>query len=158
MAEEDTEITVEEKDETTGEWEDISKELENIAKLKRAFEGKPPDPQDIITRLTNVKNILERSRFPTYPLLSKQIYLRLIGKYIPEASACLEWAEREAEALISYKGLSREEFTEQMKHIAGAREDQQFFIGDMVSGRTPGRFARFRKPKKREAPSEFAEE
>lgn len=101
-----------------------------ISMLVRAFEGKPIEPEDVITRLTNVKNILERSRFPTYPLLAKQVYLRLIALYNPNAYACWDWAELEAEALISYKGESRKEYVEMTKAAAAAATEQQFYFGE----------------------------
>jgi len=91
-----------------------------ISTLVRALDGKPPEGEDAITRLTNVKDILERSCFPTYPLLAKQVYLRLIHRYAPvEAESCEAWANLEARALISYKGKSREEYTEQLKMLKG---------------------------------------
>jgi len=112
---------------------DILKSIaEAISMMRRGFEGRPIEPEDIITRLTNVKNILERSRYPTYPLLAKQVYLRLIAKYAPEAYACKDWADLESEALISYKGLSREEYVE-MTRAATARPEQEFYFGEMPS-------------------------
>ena len=126
-----------------------------IHTLVRAFEGKPPEGEDAITRLTNVKNILERSRFPTYPLLAKQVYLRLLHKYAPlEGEAYKDWANLEAEALISYKGKSREEYTEQLKHAQGALEEQRIYLGGIPQQPQKKGFLRgFRKPKPKE--SEF---
>ncbi|MDH7607703.1 MAG: hypothetical protein QHH12_08140 [Candidatus Bathyarchaeota archaeon] len=100
-----------------------------IAMMVRAFEGQPIEPEDVISRLTNIKNLLERSRFPTYPLLAKQVYLRLIALYNPQAYACRDWADLEAEALISYKGQSREEYVEMARATAGPKEQQQFYFG-----------------------------
>lgn len=129
---------------------------EAISMMVRAFEGKPIDPEDIITRLTNVKNILERSRFPTYPLLAKQVYLRLIAKYNPQAKACEDWANLEAQALISYKGQSREEYVEMAK-AATLGEQQQFYFGERLTGEPQVKkrrvFSRLRKPQTEE--SEF---
>jgi len=124
-----------------------------ISTLVRAFEGKPPEGEDAITRLTNVKDILERSRFPTYPLLAKQVYLRLIHKYAPyEAESCEAWANLEARALISYKGKSREEYTEQLKHASGALDEGQRIIFGMGSPQPEkkGFMRGFRKPKETE--------
>lgn len=122
---------------------------EAISMMVRAFEGKPIEPDDIITRLTNVKNILERSRFPTYPLLAKQVYLRLIAKYNPDALSCEEWANLEAYALISYKGKSREEYVEMTKATSGLQEQQQFYLGDRKQPQQQESKRRFwqRKPK-----------
>jgi len=106
---------------------------EAISMMVRAFEGRPIEPEDIITRLTNVKNILERSRYPTYPLLAKQVYLRLIAKYNPAAYACRDWADLESQALISYKGLSREEYVEMTRAATAARTEQEFYFGEMPS-------------------------
>jgi len=101
-----------------------------ISMMVRAFEGKAIEPQDIITRFTNIKNILERSRFPTYPLLAKQVYLRLIAEYNPNASACKKWADFEAEGLISYKGLSREEYVDSIRAATSVGTEQQFYLGE----------------------------
>lgn len=102
---------------------------EAISMMVRAFEGKPIEPDDIITRLTNVKNILERSRFPTYPLLAKQVYLRLIAKYNPQAYACKDWANLEAEALIEYRGQGRQEYVDSIKAASNIASEQQFYLG-----------------------------
>lgn len=126
---------------------------EAISMMVRAFEGKPIEPDDIITRLTNVKNILERSRFPTYPLLAKQIYLRLIAKYNPQAKACKDWADLEAEALISYKGQSRAEYVEMTK-AAAAASGQEFYLGQPKPETQPKPRLWQRKPKRQEE-SEF---
>ena len=106
--------------------------FEVISMMVRAFEGQPVEPGDVITRLTNVKNILERSRFPTYPLLAKQVYLRLIAKYAPEAYACKDWADLEAQALIEYKGQGREEYVEMTRAVSMGPE-QGFFFGSAIS-------------------------
>lgn len=103
--------------------------LESVSMAMRALDGKPIEEHDIISRLTNIKNILERSRFPTYPIIQRQVYLRLghaiFGK---DAEALKIWADLEAEALISYKGKSREENVEMAKHQA-AQESQQIIFG-----------------------------
>lgn len=101
-----------------------------ISMMVRAFDGKPIEPEDIITRFTNIKNILERSRFPTYPLVAKQVYLRLIAEYNPRAKACEKWADFEAETLISYKGLSRQEYVDSIKAAANVGTEQQFYVGE----------------------------
>lgn len=116
--------------------EDFQKVAEFISMLVRAFEGKPIEPQDIITRFTNVKDILERSRFMTYPQVGKQVYLRLIASMNPNAKACSEWAEKEAHSMISYKGLSREEYVDSIKAAAHTPE-QEFYIGEKGSKEQP---------------------
>jgi len=124
-----------------------------ISMMVRAFEGKPIEPQDIITKMTNIKNILERSRFPTYPLLAKQVYLRLIALYHPECFHFKDWADKEAEALISYKGQSRSEYVE-VARAASAMQGQEFYFGE-GKPQAPQVKRRFwqRKPKTEE--SEF---
>jgi len=129
-------ITEKEKEELLKFFEKLDTNMlkslaEAISMMVRAFEGRPVEPEDIITRLTNVKNILERSRFPTYPLLAKQVYLRLIALYAPEAYPCRDWADLEAQALISYKGLSREEYVEMTRATSVARAEQEFYFGEM---------------------------
>jgi hypothetical protein len=126
---------------------------EVISTMVRAFDGKPVESDDLITRLTNVKNLLERSRFPTYPLLAKQVYLRLIAKYNTQASACEDWADLEAQALISYRGKSREEYTEQLKHAGGARDEQMVYFGSSMQPQVSKKPFLKRQPKPEE--SEF---
>lgn len=122
-----------------------------ISMMVRAFEGKPIEPQDIITKLTNIKNILERSRFPTYPLLAKQVYLRLVKEYHPECEAFEKWANLEAEALISYKGQSRAEYVE-VARAASAMQGQEFYFGEGKPRQIPKAKTHFwsRKPKAEE--------
>ena len=72
---------------------------------------------------------MERSRFPTYPILQKQVYLRLIAALYPdEAKACETWADLEAHALVEYKGEGRTEWVEASKVVAGS-ESQSITIG-----------------------------
>lgn len=107
--------------------------LTNVAEAIRmlvcAFEGKPIESDDVITRLINVKNIIERSRFPTYPLLAKQIYLRLIALYNPQAYPCKDWADLEAQALVSYKGLNWDAYVEMAKASQVPEGRQEFYFG-----------------------------
>jgi len=135
--------------------EDFKKIAEFISMLVRAFEGKPIEPEDIISRFTNVKNLLERSRFMTYPLVGKQIYLRMIAAKNKNAKSCLEWADKEGEALISYKGLSREEYVDSVK-AATQQAEQEFYIGEKGKREQEQPKRRFwqRKPKEE---SEFNE-
>ena len=124
---------------------------EAISMMVRAFEGKPIEKDDIITRLINVKKIWERSRFPTYPLLRKQVYLRLLKwKYGDMAEACEVWADFEAEALISYKGEGRAEYVELGKAVSGVTgQEQQFYLGSQQQRQEQkrGLMSRLRKPK-----------
>lgn len=112
--------------------ESVKSACEAISMIKRAFDGKPIEADDIITRLTNVKNILERSRFPTFPLLAKQVFCRLIAKYHPECTSFLDLVELEAEALISYKGEGRKEYVEMTKGITNQPENLFYVGGEQV--------------------------
>lgn len=96
------------------------KDLATISKLIRVLEGKPLEDDTIIKSLTNPKEILERSRFMTYPLLQKNVYLRLVATKHPELKSFREWANYEAKALISYKGEGRKEWVEQRKNTQQA--------------------------------------
>jgi len=102
--------------------------FEVISQMIRAFEGKPLDG-DYISRLTDVKNILERTDFPTYPLLREQVFLRLCATIYP--NALKSWgiyADLLAQAFISYKRQSRKEYVEQTKGLQSP--EQVFMIGD----------------------------
>lgn len=94
-----------------------------------ALEGRPIEAEDVISKLINLKNKMERSRFPTYPLLAKQVYLRLIARYNPQADSCKEWADYESEALIAYKGLNWDAYVEMVKAATGPQDQQQFYFG-----------------------------
>lgn len=90
-------------------------DLNMIRKVMRALDGLPIEDGDIITKLTNPKDITERTRFTTFPLLQKNVYLRILASKHPELKAFREWADMEAHALISYKGKGREEYVEMSK-------------------------------------------
>lgn len=91
--------------------------LEVLSMMVRAFEGKEVNPDsDQITRLINIKNILERSNFPSMTEINFQTYARLIAFYHPEECKAFEkWADFRAEALKSYKALSSEQYVEMFK-------------------------------------------
>lgn len=118
-----------------------------ISGIVRAFEGKPINPEELILKLINVKNILERTRFMTYPLLGRNVYLRLIAQKHSEATSCLEWANLEAYGLTSYKGLSRTEFVDMTKKAQAPEEQQQIFFPSSEVQKPKRRFFQ-RKPKK----------
>jgi len=129
------------------------KELEELAVVIRVLEGKPLEPKDIISKLTNVNNLRERSDFPTYPLLAEQVYCQMVtaktGLKIFEQYATLK-----AEALISYKRQSRKENVEMTKGLT--QPEQMFLIGDQKQQAIQEKKRRFgflrRKPKEQ---SEF---
>ncbi|GAI12885.1 unnamed protein product, partial [marine sediment metagenome] len=79
-------------------------------------------------------------RFTTFPLLQKNVYLRLVASKHPELKAFKEWANQEAHSLISYKGEGRKEYVEMSK--APQPPEQGTVIGS-YSGQQP------QQPKKR---------
>ena len=106
----ETQREIEAKDEL-----EFKKRMRRIVLIIKAGRGEPIDPDSVITQLTDIKNVLERTRFPTYPMLGKHVYLRLIADMNTNAKACYKWSEKEASALISYKGQSRAEVVEMNK-------------------------------------------
>jgi hypothetical protein len=107
---------------------EFRRDMREISGMVRSARGEPLDNDTAITQLTDVKNLMERSRFPTYPLLGKQVVLRLMASTFPEAKAALEWADDEAHALIGYKGQARTESVEMNKSQAN-QPAQQFYLG-----------------------------
>lgn len=100
---------------------DIISILEIFSMLVRAFQGKEVNPdEDVITRLINVKNILERSNFPSMPIINFQVWARLIAKYHPELDAFQDWADFQAQGLKSLKALSSEQYVDMFKAQQGA--------------------------------------
>lgn len=90
-------------------------DLNMLRKIMRALDGQSIEDGDVITKLTNPKDITERTIFMTFPILQKNVYLRNVASKHPELQAFREWADKEAHALISYKGKGREQYTEMMK-------------------------------------------
>lgn len=126
--------------------------LENVSAMERAFKGLPIDPRDAIQRLTNVKDITERSRFQTYMLIAKQNYCRLATE-VTGLKAFKRLADLEAAALISYKGESRKEYTEQLKAASSQADQQTITFGSNIQKETKKRFGFLRRKPKEE--SEF---
>jgi len=163
ITERETQLSEKEREELFEKLSDpkeFKKYAEQISLLIRAFDGRPMEDDSLITKLTDVKNILERSRFPTYPILGKQEYLRLIAKYNPQAQACKDWAEFEAQALISYKGQGREEYVDMTKSAQIIPETPLYLGEQQKPGiqqqpQKKGFWSRLRRPAKTE--SEFNE-
>lgn len=131
--------------------------MQEISMIIKAAKGIPLDPDSVITQLTDIKNILERTRFPTYPILGKHVYLRLIAAANRNAKACKLWSDTECAAFVSYKGQSRSETVEMNK--AAQPSTQQFYLGER--GQQPQQQEQKKHwwsqgPKKEEA-SEFVE-
>jgi hypothetical protein len=138
--------------------EEYLKMLERLTMLLRSLEGKAPDPSDAITKLINMKNRMERSRFPTYPILQMQVYLRLLGKYNPQAKACILWANMLCSALIAYKGLNWDAYVEMVKATVTPAEEQTFYMGSAkpeAEAKKPGRFSRLFHRQPSQEKSEF---
>lgn len=120
---------------------------ENISMMVRAFEGKAVDPKDSIDKLTNIRNIFERSGFPTYVILSQVTYLRLLYHIYGEpAKICLDWATFLSEDLISYKRQGREEYRDMVK-AASVQEGQRIFVGGSPQSQEPKKRPWQRTPK-----------
>lgn len=106
---------------TPKEIEAIRQNLDVLSDLIKAFEGKSINPDsDRINRLVNTKNPEERSFLPTLPLVHFQTYMRLIYEmHFSEAVPCKVWADKQAQALIGYKGVGGERYVEMMKAELG---------------------------------------
>lgn len=109
---------------------DLNKFLDYANKLSiitRATAGKPVEQTSIYDKLIDIKDVKERSRYPTYPILSLIVYLENIYAFNIEAKACKTWADTLSKALISYKGQSRSEFVDMSKAPQPAQ--QEFYLG-----------------------------
>jgi hypothetical protein len=109
------------------------KEMENLAEfismMDRALNGLPIREDSKISYFTDIMDLTERTRLPTYPQVMIQDYLRLGYKIYGEvARSLLLWADLHAHSMISYKGGSRTEFVE-MKRASINSEKQEFYIG-----------------------------
>lgn len=126
-------LTEAEKKEIVSKFDDpeaLNTYLIQLSKSVRAVQGRRVESGPIVTRLTDPHNILERSRFPTYSTIQLQVYLRTLNVvYGDVAQSCEDWANLLAEGLISYKGGSRQEWTEQLKASGGAAESQNIYLG-----------------------------
>lgn len=136
-------------------------ELAQFVKVRNAMKGRSPiDKPDLMQFNVNLKNINERTRFLTFPLLKEAVYFQLLAKMHPIiAIKAQKYADLMEECLISYKGLSREEFKEITKHAVNQPEST--FIGT-YSGSPPmqqkkGFLSRFRRGRTSEE-SEFKQE
>lgn len=98
----------------------IRKHLQVISMMHRAFNGRDIDEKDHISKLIDVSEILERSRFPSMAIINFQVYCRLVSKYHPELESFKDWADIQAHALISYQGQNREEYVKMYAAQQGA--------------------------------------
>lgn len=93
---------------------DIRRMGQIISILVKSFNGEDVSGEDKIIMLTNPREILERSNYPTYTQAGLAVYLYNIWK-ITGIQAFKIWADYQSRALISYKGKSREQYVEMTK-------------------------------------------
>lgn len=133
------------------------KQLQTLSNLMRVFDGKSMDAEDLISFNINLKDIKERTRFVTFPILRENVFFRLHTELYPEIAMSGElYADLLAKSYISYKGLGREEFRDIRK--AAPSDEQGMFVGNMTSNAPQPpkkRFGFLNRSKKVE--SEFSE-
>ena len=135
---------------------ELKKQLQALSDIMKVFDGKSLEGEDLISFNTNLKDIKERTRFLTFPLLKENVYFRLHEELYPEiAQSGKYYADTVATSLISYKGLGREEFRD-IKKAAQPTDGQGTVIGSYTGQPQtvePKRHFWNRKPKGEE--SEF---
>lgn len=116
--------------------EEQKKQLRTLSLLLAVFEGKNIDEQqDLISFNVNLKDIKERTRFVTFPILKENVYFRLLADLYPEIAASgLLYADMTAKSYISYKGLGREEFRD-IRKAAQPEIGQDLVIGNYSQNR-----------------------
>ena len=131
--------------------------LQGLSMFWRALDGLPVEPEDVFSGMLNIKDIRERTRYPTILDMKKHVTLRLIQKSYPVFSAFGKWAEEEEHHFISYpKGEGRKEGVEIMKAKGMiAQGIAPIFLGEAPQPKPQGRvsrvLARVRKPEESEA-------
>jgi hypothetical protein len=113
---------------------DYRERVNKLSILFRALDGQDVSGDDKIAQLTNPRNILERSRYPTYIQLSLAVYLKLLYNMTRIKIYDL-WADKLSEALISYKGQGRGEYVEMVK--APQAQQQVFGLGSSTPPYSP---------------------
>lgn len=135
------------------------KDMEKMSMAKRALRGLPPEPQDAFSNLINVKEYLERTRFPTFNILKLVNYLE-IGYIIygEKARILKQAAEKLGSSLISYpKGEGRKEWVSVQQRAVGP--GQSIFFGPPFQQQTqPERKRRFWERKKPQSQGEVFRE
>lgn len=133
----------------------FNEEMTKLMMLKRASEGKTPEPIDVISNLIDIKKMTERTGFPTYTVLQQIVYLKLgYAKFGEAAKVLNDWAEIHMQCLIAYKRQQRKEAIEMVKR-AYEGDQTSFSFGGEQAKQPKKRFWQ-RQPKGEE--SEFAEE
>ena len=127
--------------------EELKRILQALSMLDRALEGQPIEPEDIFSGMLNIKDIRERTRYPSILDLKRHAYLRLLAAKCPEASACKKWAEEEAHSFISYpKGEGRKEGVEIMKAKGMiAQGVAPVFLGEIPMAQPKGRLGKLKE-------------
>lgn len=133
---------------------EMKKIAETIRMFQRALNGRPIEDKDMITRLINLSHVWERTRLPTYPMVAKQVYGRLIATYHPECKAFEKWMDYDAEAMISYKGENWKAYVEMTKAIANVQESG-VYVGQFGQPEQPKKHFWQRTPKPAKEESEF---
>lgn len=114
--------------------EELKKQLQYLSDIMKVFDGKTLDGEDLISFNVNLKDIKERTRFLTFPLLKENVYFRLHAHLYPEiAISGKYYADTVAKSLISYKGLSREEFRD-IRKAAQPTDERGTVIGSYTAG------------------------
>lgn len=123
--------------------------LQNYSMLVRARKGESIEPEDIFSGMLNIKDIRERTRFPSYLDLRRHIYLRFLSLIVPEASDLFKaWADEEGHEFISYpKGEGRKEGVEIMKAKGMIMQGiAPIFLGEQrVAEKPKGRFQQLKE-------------
>jgi len=127
--------------------EELKRLLQALSMVDRALEGQPIEPEDIFSGMLNIKDIRERTRYPSILDLKRHAYLRLLADKCPEASACKKWADEEAHSFISYpKGEGRKEGVEIMKAKGMiAQGVAPVFLGEIPTAQPKGRLSRLKE-------------
>ena len=132
--------------------EKLNKLLKNLVKVFRALRGEPPDKEDFIHALMNMRDNRERSRIPSQVMLRRQLLMRTAyAQYGDVAESCYNWMEEELILYIAYKGLGREEAIDYKKaeHYAeGGQQPNVFFGGQPQQQQQKKKHFWNREPKK----------
>jgi len=161
LTKQETEITEEEiafyeKYLFLGDIDKIKPFLQEMSMFWRSLDGLPIEPEDVFSGMLNIKDIRERTRYPTILDLKKHVTLRLIEKTYPVFGAFGKWADEEEHHFISYpKGEGRKEGVEIMKAKGMiAQGIAPIFLGELGQTKPQGK-RRFWQRKPKQAESEF---
>jgi len=134
-------------------------DIDRLSRLTLAVQGKPTSRSSVQDYLIDTTNLSERSRFPTYAILSQATYLDNISMIDPVgAKSCKTWSDNLKASLIGYKGLGRIEALDTKKSQA-VGTTQEFNIGSQSSQipESPMKKAHFWSRPKTQAPEQKGE-